>query len=38
MINPEILEASLTTQVNEEGCLSVPDTFGKVKRAKWIKL
>jgi peptide deformylase len=38
MINPEILEFSKTTQVNEEGCLSVPDSFGNVRRSTWIKV
>ena len=32
LINPEILEME-GKQVVEEGCLSFPDTFGKVKRA-----
>jgi peptide deformylase len=38
MINPEILEISPTSHVNEEGCLSVPNTFGNVRRAAWIRL
>lgn len=32
LINPEILEME-GEQIVEEGCLSFPDTFGKVKRA-----
>jgi len=31
-INPEILWASPETQVNEEGCLSIPDTPRRVAR------
>ena len=36
MINPEITKKSLTKEWGEEGCLSVPDVFGKVKRNKKI--
>jgi peptide deformylase len=32
VINPEILEASDEVQVGEEGCLSFPDEFEKVRR------
>lgn len=34
-INPEII-ASKGTMINEEGCLSVPDSFAKVERAEQI--
>lgn len=37
LINPEILEASGEEEM-EEGCLSVPGYFEKVKRAEMIKL
>ncbi|WP_019028805.1 peptide deformylase [Colwellia piezophila] len=32
LINPEIIATSDETSVNEEGCLSVPDTYAKVNR------
>ncbi|MFA5360465.1 MAG: peptide deformylase [Candidatus Paceibacterota bacterium] len=32
LINPEIIKASLKTEVFEEGCLSVPNVFGDVER------
>lgn len=38
MINPEILYASEETELDEEGCLSVPWEKGIVKRATDIKL
>ncbi|MFH1822287.1 MAG: peptide deformylase [Patescibacteria group bacterium] len=34
MVNPKILRKSILKEWGEEGCLSVPDTFGKVKRSK----
>ncbi|MEA2083276.1 MAG: peptide deformylase [Thermodesulfobacteriota bacterium] len=37
LINPEILEAQ-GTQVDKEGCLSVPEYFTKVKRAQKVKV
>ncbi len=37
MINPEIKKKSLLKEWDEEGCLSVPNVFGKVKRHKNIK-
>ena len=37
MINPTILEQR-GEELNQEGCLSVPDVFEKVKRAEWIKV
>lgn len=36
MINPKIVKKSLLKEWGEEGCLSVPDTFGDVKRHKKI--
>ncbi|MDR0860088.1 MAG: peptide deformylase [Candidatus Peribacteria bacterium] len=38
LVNPEILEFSKTTQVNEEGCLSVPNAFGNVRRSTGVKV
>lgn len=35
-INPKITKKSLIKEWSEEGCLSVPDTFGQVKRPKKI--
>ena len=35
-INPEILKTSEATEESEEGCLSVPDTYGIVIRHKKI--
>jgi peptide deformylase len=32
IVNPEILWASEETEVLEEGCLSLPDQFGEVRR------
>jgi peptide deformylase len=36
-INPEIIEHS-GMEEGEEGCLSVPGVYEKVKRAEWIKV
>lgn len=36
MINPKIIKKSLIKEWDEEGCLSVPGTFGDVKRHKKI--
>jgi len=33
IINPEIVKRSITTSPSEEGCLSVPGTWGFVRRA-----
>lgn len=33
VINPEIVKRSITTNPSEEGCLSVPGTWGVVRRA-----
>jgi peptide deformylase len=37
LINPEIVEAE-GSQVEEEGCLSLPDIREKVRRAAWVKV
>lgn len=37
MINPVITNRSLTKEWDEEGCLSIPNTFGQVKRHKKIR-
>jgi len=37
LINPILLE-SKGEEINQEGCLSVPEVFEKVKRAEWIKI
>jgi peptide deformylase len=37
LINPEILEHE-GSQVEEEGCLSLPDIREKVKRSSWVKV
>lgn len=34
MLNPKIIKKSWLKEWNEEGCLSVPNIFGKVKRHK----
>lgn len=36
MINPKIIKKSWAKELGDEGCLSVPDVFGKVKRHKKI--
>ncbi len=36
MINPKILKKSLWKQWGEEGCLSIPEVFGEVKRRRKI--
>ena len=38
LINPEILEKSDETNVDTEGCLSIPGYYGKVERASKIKV
>jgi len=38
MINPRIVEFSDATDVENEGCLSLPDMVGQVRRSKWIKV
>lgn len=38
IINPKIITRSQTTKTYFEGCLSVPDIWGEVKRHTWIKV
>jgi len=38
MFNPEIIESSEDSSIAEEGCLSYPKTFVKVKRNLKIKV
>lgn len=38
LINPRIISSSDETQEGWEGCLSIPNTYGKVRRPKKIKL
>lgn len=38
LINPEILKSSQIKALGIEGCLSVPDTYGQVERARWVKV
>jgi peptide deformylase len=35
-INPKILKSSKTTKVIMEGCLSIPNYWGEVKRHAWV--
>lgn len=37
MMNPKITKKSWAKEWDEEGCLSVPETYGKVKRHKKIR-
>lgn len=37
-INPEIIEYSEATNIQEEGCLSLPNRFGKVERPSSITI
>ena len=37
LINPEVIERE-GSQIEEEGCLSLPDIRGKVKRSSWVKV
>lgn len=36
LVNPEIIKSSSKTSILEEGCLSLPDTFGEVERPEKI--
>ncbi|HSX39204.1 MAG TPA: peptide deformylase [Candidatus Saccharimonadales bacterium] len=38
LVNPKITDTSTETQVSWEGCLSIPDTYGRVPRFKKIKV
>ncbi len=37
-INPKIIKLSKKTDIAEEGCLSLPNVFLKIKRAKSLKI
>jgi len=36
LINPKIISRSILKEIDEEGCLSVPNVYGQVKRCKKI--
>ncbi len=36
-INPKIIAMSEKYVLKDEGCLSLPEFYGKVKRAEWVK-
>jgi len=38
LINPEVVWASPETQINDEGCLSVPGIYDGVERAKAVRV
>lgn len=38
LINPKFVKASVLREWNEEGCLSVPNVYGSVRRYKKIKV
>lgn len=38
LVNPRIVRRSITKDVMEEGCLSIPKVFGDVKRSKMVKV
>ena len=38
VVNPEILHMTQETEVDEEGCLSLPDIFENVERARFVKV
>lgn len=38
MVNPVIVNKSEELQINPEGCLSVPNKSGYVKRPKWVEV
>ncbi len=37
-INPKILRKSKETELGEEGCLSFPGLYLKIKRSKWVEV
>jgi len=37
-VNPKIIKKSRETIIDEEGCLSFPGLFLKIKRAKWVEI
>lgn len=38
LINPKVISSSKETQTDWEGCLSIPNVYGKVERSKKIKV
>lgn len=38
LINPELVEASLEIETQQEGCLSIPDQYGDVTRPARVKM
>jgi peptide deformylase len=38
LVNPKLISASEDMDIHYEGCLSIPDTYGQVKRHKKIKV
>lgn len=38
LINPKIIKKSWATELDQEGCLSIPGIFGKVRRHKKVTL
>lgn len=36
ILNPEIVAMSAERELGEEGCLSIPEVYGKVERALWV--
>jgi peptide deformylase len=38
LINPEIFKASSELELDIEGCLSIPHTYGYIRRHRWIKV
>lgn len=38
LINPKIIRKSRKSEIAEEGCLSVPGVFLKIKRVKWVEV
>lgn len=38
LVNPRIIRRSLTKEVQEEGCLSIPKVYGMVRRSKVIRV
>jgi len=37
-INPKIIQLSKKEEILEEGCLSLPNIWGQIKRSSWVKL
>ena len=38
LVNPKIISSSKESELGWEGCLSIPDTYGKVQRSKKVKV